>query len=136
MNHFKLSCFFWKLYIIYTGIWCTNLWLIAFVKTKKKFKLPKSRLRNALIAFLTYENLMYNFDIQGAYNLYPTPGYITKKVFLIFFLIFCFFLEVDQLTRDLSGSNLSGATPKFIKDTTSYWYKPDITRKQVCYNYT
>ena len=42
-----------------------------------------------------------------------------------------FFADVDQLTSNISSSNLSGATPKFIKDTTSYWYKPDITRKQV-----
>merc|ERR1719427_1918871 len=38
--------------------------------------------------------------------------------------------EINHLARNHSTSSISGGTPKFIKDTTSYWYKPDITRKQ------
>jgi len=41
--------------------------------------------------------------------------------------------DVDKLTRDLSrdSTHLGGFhAPKFIKDTSNYWYKPDITRKQ------
>jgi len=37
--------------------------------------------------------------------------------------------DMDRLARDLSNTNFNTA-PKFIKDTTCYWYKPDISRRQ------
>ncbi|XP_039270244.2 tensin-1-like isoform X1 [Styela clava] len=39
------------------------------------------------------------------------------------------FEDVNRLSAELSQTTVSAA-PKFIRDTTSYWYKPDITREQ------
>jgi len=41
-----------------------------------------------------------------------------------------FVADIDRVSNDLSNSSITGA-PKFIKDTTAYWYKPEITRDQV-----
>nr|CAB3267156.1 tensin homolog [Phallusia mammillata] len=39
--------------------------------------------------------------------------------------------DIEKLTHDMAHAGLNGnSPPKFIKDTTSYWYKPDITRDQ------
>uniref|UniRef100_H2Z9T3 SH2 domain-containing protein n=1 Tax=Ciona savignyi TaxID=51511 RepID=H2Z9T3_CIOSA len=37
--------------------------------------------------------------------------------------------DIDKLAHEVSQANLS-APPKFVKETTAYWYKPDITREQ------
>lgn len=37
--------------------------------------------------------------------------------------------DLDHLSAELAQTNVSAA-PKFIKDTSAFWYKPDITREQ------
>nr|XP_026691547.1 tensin homologue isoform X2 [Ciona intestinalis] len=38
--------------------------------------------------------------------------------------------DIEKLAHEVSQANIAGTPPKFIKDTTAYWYKPEINRDQ------
>ncbi|XP_076822845.1 uncharacterized protein LOC143469149 isoform X2 [Clavelina lepadiformis] len=38
--------------------------------------------------------------------------------------------DIEKLAHEISQTSLTGAPPKFIRDTTAYWYKPEISREQ------
>lgn len=61
-----------------------------------------------------------SFKLSNFYMTSINRNYVTKY--------FCYITDVERLSQEISHASIA---PKFIRDTTAYWYKRDITRDQV-----